>query len=158
MRDNFFFYNCPTEKSTSKSIFKEIEWKSYFIQKQGCPLPNGNECTYEKAKTLCQTVFGYGIGGKLLQPTTLQINNAVLKTAEDTFCCNYFWIGVSNMDYRYLSNNKSVSIESIPWHKGQPIESDKSYCLLAGSASMKWFPESLCSWTYGWVIGEKSFW
>ena len=100
MRDNFFFYNCPTEKSTSKSIFKEIEWKSYFIQKQGCPLPNGNECTYEKAKTLCQTVFGYGIGGKLLQPTTLQINNAVLKTAEDTFCCNYFWIGVSNMDYR----------------------------------------------------------
>jgi hypothetical protein len=47
-------------------------------------------------------VFGPGFHGHVFEPTTLEINNAVLKAAEDVMGhSRWFWIGVSNEEFKY---------------------------------------------------------
>ena len=59
-------------------------------------------CTFQQAQDQCQTVFGPGVSGHLFEPTSLEINNAVLKAAEDVMGhSRAFWIGVINGEFTY---------------------------------------------------------
>ena len=136
-------FTCPTGNSTSNSAFKQIEGKCYFIEIFGCPDRDG--CTYEEVENICKTVFGPGIPGKIFEPTTLNINNAVLTAAKEALGSWYFWIGVSVEDLTYKSNGKPVSINPIPWESGQRSKSSNSLCMVAASDTMKWHSNFYCN-------------
>ena len=55
-------------------------------------------------------MFGPGVSGHVFEPTSLEINNAVLKAAEDVMGhSRWFWIGVTNEEFRYrVFNLKTV--------------------------------------------------
>jgi len=146
-------YRCPTERSNSKSAFKEIEGKCYYFQKYGCA--DGNGCTFEESKNLCKNVFGQGIKGKLFEPTTLDINNEVMKAANDVCDFCNFWVGVTTGDYKYLSNGLPVSFRK-PWANSHPRETSTSHCILADSGDLKWYSYKLCSYTYVNTICETT--
>ena len=97
----FSDFTCPTESSPLTSGFREINGKCYFITKKGCHnIYDG--CTFQQAQDQCKTVFGPGVSGHLFEPTSLEINNAVLKAAKDVIGhSRWFWIGVINEEFRY---------------------------------------------------------
>ena len=132
-------FRCPTERSNLTSAFKEIKGKCYHMTKGGCHSQYFG-CTFQQAQDQCKSVFGSGHSGYLFEPTTLEINNAVLKAAEDVMGhSRWFWIGVTNGDFKYRSNGKPVSIEPIPFGSDQPIlTGDDTQCLGAVSGNQKW--------------------
>ena len=155
-------FTCPTERSTEMSAFREIKGKCYYMTKVGCD----NEhlgCTFQQAQDQCKTVFGSGIGGIVFEPSTLEINNAVLKAAEDVMDhSHWFWIGVTNdhpnEDFKYRSNSKPVSIKPIPFGSDQPYDplpSSETRCIAAVSGTFKWFTP-FC-WKRFYTICETSF-
>ena len=152
----FSDFTCPTESSTPTSGFREINGKCYFMTKGGChDIYDG--CTFQQAQDQCKTVFGPGVSGHLFEPTSLEINNAVLKAAEDVMGhSRWFWIGVTNGDFRYRSNGKPLSIGPIPFGSDQPsLPSSDTQCIGAVSGTMKWFT-SFC-WKHLYTICETSF-
>ena len=69
----------------------------------------------------------------------------------------YYWLGVSNGDFKYKSNGKPVLIEPIPWASDEPSKSDsETQCVLGNSRNKKWYTNELCSWTVGYTICETS--
>ena len=149
-------FSCPTERSNSTSAFREIKGKCYHITKGGCHHVYYG-CTFQQAQDQCKTVFGSGISGYIFEPTTLEVNNAVLKAAEDVMGhSRWFWIGVTNGDFRYRSNGKPLSIEPIPFGSDQPsLPSSDTQCIGAVSGTMKWFT-TYC-WKHLYTICETSF-
>ena len=135
-------FTCPTVNSTSNSAFKQIEGKCYFIEIFGCPDRDG--CTYEEVENICKTVFGPGIPGKIFEPTTLNINNAVLTAAKEALGSWYFWIGVSVEDLTYKSNGKPVSINPIPWGSDEPSKTSNLYCIRANYFTLMWYSDKHC--------------
>ena len=101
----FSDFTCPTESSTPTSGFREINGKCYFITRGGChDIYPG--CTFQQAQDQCKTAFGPGFSGHLFEPTSLEINNAVLQAAEDVMShmpvpSGWYWIGVTNEEFRY---------------------------------------------------------
>jgi hypothetical protein len=109
----FSDFTCPTNMSTPTSGFREIQGKCYFMTKGGCHnIYHG--CKFQHAQNQCKTVFGSGISGHLFEPTSLEINNAVLKAAEDVMGhSRWFWIGVYNGKFIYwVFDFKKVFISS----------------------------------------------
>jgi len=150
---------CPTERTNSTTAFKFIEGKCYYITK-GCQRGPTSGCTFPEAQKQCKTVFGSGISGKVFEPTSLQINDAVLEATKSVCSSCWYWIGVSNDDIKYISNGKSVSISipSIPWKSGEPSKSrSQTQCVIARSGNLKWSTEWPCSKTSGYTICETSF-
>jgi len=152
-------FNCPTSRSTLnstvKNVFREVKGKCYFIQKRGCP--DGDGCTFQEAQNLCKTVFGSGLHGHIWEPTTLEINNAVLTAAKDAMAGSYsYWLGVSNVDFKYMSNGKPSSISPMPWSSGAPGSSRSgAYCSGAISGPKLWFTIA-CSSSTMYTICEAS--
>ena len=155
----FSDFTCPTERSTSAAGFKNVNGKCYFIAQGGCKANGfGIWCTFQQAQDQCKTAFGAGIFGKVFEPTSIEDNDAVLKAAYDAFSNWAFWIGVSNKPLKYKSNNKPVSISTIPWGSGQPsTTASETKCLIAGSWDLKWYANYPCSHTRGYTICETSF-
>ena len=109
----FSDFTCPTNMSTPTSGFREIQGKCYFMTKGGCHnIYHG--CKFQHAQNQCKTVFGSCISGHLFEPTSLEINNAVLKAAEDVMGhSRWFWIGVYNGKFKYwVFDFKKVFISS----------------------------------------------
>ena len=150
-------FTCPTDRSNSTSAFREIKGKCYHMTKGGCH-EEYYGCTYQQAQDQCKTVFGSGISGYLFEPTTLEINNAVLKAAKDVMGhSRWFWIGVTNGDFRYRSNGKPVSIEPIPFGSDQPIlTGSDTQCVGAVSGTLKWITP-LCNNPIVYTICETNF-
>jgi len=139
-------FTCPTERSTSDTLFKVIEGKCYYI--------DNSYRTFEEAQDFCQTVFD--IAGKVFEPTSLYINNAVLNAAKRINGVWTFWVGASNGDYKYSSNGLPVSF-SIPWYDGQPsLSRSQTQCLNVGSRDLKWYADTSCSDKYS-TICETDF-
>ena len=91
------------------------------MTKGGCKAKE-NGCEFQEAQNLCKSVFGSGINGYVFEPTTLEVNNAVLKAAKDALGGVYiFWIGVSNGDFRLGNTGYGVS--------SPDIENQKDFCL-----------------------------
>ena len=156
----FSDFTCPTERSNSDSAFKKVNGKCYFFTKGGCKANGDFGCTFQQAQDQCKTAFGAGIYGKVFEPTNIEDNDAVLKAAHNycpyTYC--WFWIGVSNTPHKYKSNNKPVSISTIPWASGEPSwTASETQCLYAGSESLKWYADESCSAPYNYAICETSF-
>ena len=153
----FSDFTCPTERSKSYAEFKNVNGKCYFFTRKGCKADGTNGCTFQQAQDQCKTAFGAGIFGKVFEPTSIEDNDAVLKAAKDGIGSNSFWIGVSNTPLNYKSNNKPVSISTIPWQSGQPsMTASETQCINAGGNSLKWFADRPCSNPYGYIC-ETSF-
>ena len=91
------------------------------MTKGGCKAKE-NGCEFQEAQNLCKSVFGSGINGYVFEPTTLEVNNAVLKAAKDALGGVYiFWIGVSNGDFRLGNTGYGVS--------SPDIENQNDFCL-----------------------------
>merc|ERR1712008_396348 len=153
-------FTCPTERSSSGAVFTNINGKCYFITYRGCKADGGIGCTFQQAQDQCKTAFGAGIFGKVFEPTSIEDNDAVLKAAEDAFGrgYRYYWIGVSNTPLKYKSNNKPVSISTIPWGSGEPSKTaSETQCLRASSYTLKWYADLPCSTSGGGTICETSF-
>ena len=150
-------FTCPTERSKKYAVFKNVNGKCYFITKGRCKADGTNGCTFQQGQDQCKTVFGAGILGKIFEPTSLEDNDAVLKVA-NTVSSGWYWIGVSNQPLKYKSNNKTVSISTIPWQSGQPSKTaSETQCLLANTGSLEWSAGYKCSTTGGYLICETSF-
>merc|ERR1712066_127230 len=134
------------EKSNSTAIFEQIEGKCYFMQSHGR--------TYQETENFCRTVFPGNIG-KVFEPTTLHINNAVLDAALAVGGV-WFWIGVSNRDYKYKSNGKPLTIDPIPWDDGEP-SNRFTRCVNAFPGNKLWSADFPCSTFTGNAICETTF-
>ena len=110
----FSGFTCPTESSTPTSGYRKIDGKCYFMTKGGCHSIYPG-CTFLQAQNQCKTVFGPGFHGHVFEPTTLEINNAVLKAAEDVMGhSRWFWIGVTNEEFRYrVFDLKTIFFKSL---------------------------------------------
>ena len=136
-------FKCPTERSISGAVFQKVNGKCYFFTIGGCRGCNYCGCSFQQALDQCKTVFGAGIFGKIFEPTSIEDNDAVLKAAHkfcsfsSTYC--WYWIGVSNTPLKkYKSNNKPVSISTIPWASGEPFKTaSETQCINAVSESAK---------------------
>ena len=154
----FSDFTCPTEKANSTAAFKKVNGKCYFITQGGCRGSTRAGCTFQQAQDQCKTVFGAGISGKVFEPTSIEDNDAVLKAAKVTLSGGWAWIGVSNKPLKYKSNNKTVSISTIPWKSGEPFKTaSEIQCLNAVSGTLKWRANLPCSTTNGFTICETSF-
>ena len=154
----FSDFKCPTERSTSTATFQEVNGKCYFITNKGCKADGGYGCTFQQAQDQCKTVFGAGIFGKVFESTSIEDNDAVLKAANDAIGSYSFWIGVSNTPLKYKSNNKPVSISTIPWRSGEPsMTASETQCLNTSSESKKWYARYPCSNPGYYTICETSF-
>ena len=148
-------YDCQNEKANSTSAYRIVLGKCYYIQIRGCPLPTGDGCTYKEAENLCKTIFGPTVGGKIFEPTTLKINNEVLKVAKNLFGEWNYWIGVKSGNNKYKSNGKPVLFDA--WTSGFPYHpNDPKYCTRAYSGTWKWHDYRSCSYTDGYTICETS--
>ena len=154
----FSDFTCPTEKANSTAAFKKVNGKCYFITKGGCRGSTNSGCTFQQAQDQCKTVFGAGIFGKVFEPTSIKDNDAVLKAAKAAVSSGWYWIGVSNKPLKYKSNNKPVSISTIPWDSGEPSKTaSETQCLNASAGTLKWRANHPCSYFYGYTICETSF-
>ena len=161
-------FTCPTERSKKYAVFKNVNGKCYFITDRGCGANVAGGCTFQQAQDQCKTAFGAGIYGKVFEPTNIEDNDAVLKAANelDTNISSApdpssarYWIGVSNtpLGLIYKSNNKPVSISTIPWASGEPsMTASETQYIFADSYSLKWSSISY-SWPYRQTICETSF-
>ena len=119
---------------------------------KGCP--DGDGCTFDEAQTVCNSVFGSHVSGIVFEPTTLDINNAVLQTAFDAAGTSYvYWIGVNNVDVTYHSNGNPVSIASIPWISGHP---NSAYDCVKGNSGTKKWASNHCHSSTMYTICEKT--
>ena len=119
---------------------------------KGCP--DGDGCTFDEAQTVCNSVFGSHVSGIVFEPTTLDINNAVLQTAFDAAGTSYvYWIGVNNGDVTYHSNGNPVSLASIPWQSGEPNSGRD--CVYGYSVNKKWYSFN-CDYSYMDTICEMT--
>ena len=117
-----------------------------------------NGCTFQQAQDQCKTAFGAGIFGKVFEPTSIEDNDAVLKAAKNAVSSGWYWIGVSNKPLKYKSNNKPMSISTIPWESGEPSKTaSETQCLNANAGTLKWRANYPCSNSYGYTICETSF-
>merc|ERR1719348_2774649 len=66
----------------------------------------------------------------------------------------WFWIGVNNIDYTYLSSGLPVTISPIPWYTGQPSSSSSSTCITAQTDTLNWYATKPCTTTNGFTICE----
>ena len=59
-------------------------------------------------------MFGPLQRGKLFEPESIHINNLVLKEALELNdeIGQYFWVGVRNKDYKYMSTGLPISISN----------------------------------------------
>ena len=114
----------------------------------GCP--DGNGCTYKESENICKTVFGPSIPGKIFEPTSLSLQNAVLTASQKAFGNYGFWIGVNVRDLTYKSNGKPVSINSIPWASRHSEEkrNSNSYCMFVYANVKRWTAVYHCIQTH----------
>ena len=155
----FSDFTCPTERSKEYAVFKKVNGKCYFFARGGCKADGGYGCRFQQAQVQCKTAFGAGIFGKVFEPTSIEDNDAVLKAAKYAISSgSLFWIGISNTPLKYKSNNKQVSISTIPWKSGEPSKTaSETQCLNAGSGSLKWYADFSCSYSNMYTICEISF-
>ena len=155
----FSDFTCPTERSKSNAVFRKVNGKCYFFTRGGCKADGDLGCTFQQAQDQCKTAFGAGISGKVFEPTSIEDNDAVLTAAKDAIGSSFwFWIGVTNKPLKYKSNNKPVSISTIPWESDQPSKTaSETQCLNARSDTLKRHANRLCSTTNGYTICETSF-
>ena len=149
---------CPTERSKSKvAVFKKVNGKCYFFTQGGCKADGGVGCTLQQAQDQCKTVFGAGILGKVFEPTSVEDNDAVLKAARGIG--GWYWIGVSNQPLvKYKSNNKPVSLSTIPWQSGEPSKTASEYpCVWGDSQTLEWVARTCGSQGSIYTICETSF-
>ena len=153
----FSDFTCPTERSKYPAVFKKVNGKCYFMTDRGCRADGTYGCSFQEAQDQCKTVFGAGIFGKVFEPTSIEDNDAVLSAAYDALGGGWYWIGVSNKPLKYKSNNKPVSISTIPWESGEPsMTASETQCLNVGS-NLKWLADAPCSNPNGGTICETSF-
>jgi hypothetical protein len=149
----FSDFTCPTERSKYPAVFKKVNGKCYFMTDRGCRADGTYGCSFQEAQDQCKTVFGAGIFGKVFEPMSIEDNDAVLKAAINI--SYWFWIGVSNTPLKYKSNNKPVSISTIPWKSGQPsMTASETQCLGARPDTLKWTAIYPCSYSRGSTICE----
>jgi len=137
----FHKFRCPTENYTTEGIkhgYKLIEEKCYFIQIISR--------TFKKTQEFCVTVFGPMHKGKIFEPRSSNVNNLVLKEALglNRGTGQYFWMGVNNTDYKYISNGLPINLGLIPWDLGQPSTASKDHCISAKSSNQKWDTNYKC--------------
>ena len=86
--------------------------KCYFFTKGGChKIFDLNGCHIKQAEDQCKTVFGPGFSGHLFEPTSLEINDAVLQAARDLMGgSRWFWIGVKNGEFKYRVFNLNMCL------------------------------------------------
>ena len=149
-------FTCPTEKSTPKSVFQEIDGFCYHFN-------NERGRSYQQVENYCRNVFGPSMSGKVFEPPSLNVNDVVLKAANAALQINplgishIFWIGVTNGDFKYKSNGLPVSINRIPWHIGQPSKSSRyTQCVNVSSSHLKWYADLPCSEKYHVICENKS--
>jgi len=153
---------CPTEKSQSKSKFQEIEGKCYNFNTEDIWDYEDYEYDtriFSESETYCKTAFGNNVEGKLFEPATLHVNNAVYNAANETFGLKTWWTGVvyDNGILKYVSNGLPVTVNPIPWYDLRHKSSNFRWCISFWKSS-KWYLDICNSTDYnGGTICEAIF-
>merc|ERR1712008_24146 len=133
-------FRCPTEKPG----FRMLSNRCYFFDK----VTRSYADTLEK----CKSAFGPKVQGKMVEPTSLQINNLIYEEAKAVFSGSiiaggfHYWIGITNGgDYKYQSDGSSVTWE-MDFYGGHKKDSfDSTNCVYMYSPRDVWYSSMRCT-------------